>query len=401
MKIAVINTVFSSGSTGNMAQNIVKYGMKHGINVSAYYGRGKRYKECNLIKIDYGIEVYYHKFMTLLTGRQGCFSTFATNRLIKKFDKAGITHAILLNIHGYYINESVLFHYFATKGIKVLYITPDEYAGMGKCCYSHECEKYINVCEKCNYIREYPASFLIDSSTMIQKMKKEDYNVCRHIVFAGPEYNLDKFRKSMLLKNKTLRELDWGIDLEVYRYIYDKDVYRRYNIPYGKVLVLTVAKFSAIGKGVKDVFFEIARSTNDSHYHFINVGFDGNDTDVPNNVTAIRYLSDQQELAKIYSICDLYVLASKADTMPLSCITALACETPICCFNTSGLKYLAPQGKIAAYIEPTSLEAMKKYILKTNKKSAEVMQECRKYAEQRYSVTNFCKKVYMYLGDII
>ena len=144
-------------------------------------------------------------------------------------------------------------------------------------------------------------------------------------------------------------------------------------------------------------FFVSAKRLQNTDYHFINVGFDGNlkPEEIPANMSTISYINDQKELAHIYAMSDLYVLASTSDTMPISCLISFGCETPVCCFYTGGLRYLAPQDNPSIkYCYDISVEALVKIISATRKKDKDVMIACRKLAMDEYSVNAFCKKVY-------
>lgn len=394
-KVGIINSVIDYGSTGDLTRKLYEYGKKNGDSVFVYYGRGKKNNDPNIIKIDSNIEFYLHKFLTLVIGLQGYFSFFATKKLIRNLKRNKIDKLILLNLHGYYLNEKILFNYIKKYNIQVIYITPDEYAAMGKCCYSRDCDKFISICSHCPDVRSYPKSLFFDQSNRIFNRKKKMYENIENVYFAGPRYNLEIFKKSALLKNKKLMELNWGIDTDnTYYYEYDKAIYEKYGIPKDKVIVLTVGQYSNERKGVRKYFFEIAKNINDKRYHFINVGYDG-DGDIPNNMTTISYIKDQNELRKLYSIADLYVLASTADTMPLSCLISFACGTPLCCFYTSGLKYIAPKdSNIIYYVNQIDAKSMLEVILNKSKKSLKEIKECVEFAINNYSIKSFNEKVY-------
>lgn len=397
MKVAIINSVFDYGSTGSLARQLYEYGKSNGHDVYAFFGRGKKIEDKRIIRIEPKVEVYFHKVMSLLCGNQGYYSQIATLKLIKFLKQNNIDNVILLNLHGYYLNEPLLWKYLKSNSINVVYVTPDEYAGLGKCAFCIECTKYRTECKECPRVKVYPKSFFIDQSNRIFKMKKEAYDGYDNIIFMGPETNLEVFRQSALLKGKRLELLDWGIDLEIYKYRNTKEVYDRYSIPKDKVIVLTAAKYSNDRKGVKKYFFELAKRMEDSQYHFINVGYDGDlpENEIPKNMTTIPYVNEQIELSEIYSISDVYLLPSTTDTMPLSCLISFACETPVICFKTSGLINLDPDGVgVVSYVDDISVDGLYNALITYEKKSLEIMDKARNYAIERFSKETFNKKVY-------
>ena len=396
-KVAIINSVYEYGSTGTLAKQLYLYGQQHGYEPFVFYGRGNIVKNNHIIKIDTDIEVYLHKILTLITGFQGAFSNHATYKLIKKLKQENIQKAILLNIHGYYLNEKRLLDYLKENKVQTAYITPDEYAGLGKCCYSKECEKYKTECKNCPLVNDYPRSLFLDRSNAIFKRKLKAYTGFNTMTLLGPEVNLKKFREAALVKDKPMKRISWGVDLNLYKYEIDTSLYDKYKIPRNKILILTVASYMNQRKGVKDYFFELAKRLQNTDYHFVNVGYDGNlnPYDIPHNITTISYVDDQVELSHLYAMSDLYLLASTTDTMPLSCLIAFACETPVCCFYTSGLKYLAARDNPAIhYCDNINVEALEEIVRNIHKKNQQDMLACHALAEKEYSIDAFNRKVY-------
>lgn len=396
-KIAIINSVLDYGSTGSLTRELFEYGKRQGYEPFVFYGRGEETSDDHIFRIDSMIEVYTHKVLTLLTGKQGFYSDNATEKLLNCLKVEDIKKVILLNLHGYYLNEKKLLTFLKQNRVTTAYVTPDEYAGLGKCCYSLNCEKFKTECEECPRINDYPKSLFFDRSNDIFKMKKNIYNGFNTLTLLGPESNLIKFRESALVKDKPMKRINWGIDLDLYKFEVDEGLYEKYKIPKNKILILTVAPYSNLRKGVKEYFFEVAKRLQHTEYHFINVGYDGNlrPEEIPNNMTTIGYIHEQKELANLYALSDLYLLASKTDTMPISCLIAFGCETPVCCFFTSGLRYLAPVDSLAIkYCNDVSVNALVKVVTKTHKKTLEERIACRELAKTEYSVEAFCKKVY-------
>ena len=79
--------------------------------------------------------------------------------------------------------------------------------------------------------------------------------------------------------------------------------------------------------------------------------------------------------------------------MPFAALIALACGTPVCCFNTSGLAYLGDKSCIY-FVEDGSLEDLVDVIKSIPQKDIDMQQRCRKYAEERYSDRGFYNRIY-------
>lgn len=400
MKYVIINSVCKSKSTGSIAYGLHSFLKEQGHTSIVCYGRDEKFEENGLIKIDSDLEVNVHAILTRLTGLQGYFSNVATTkllRIIRKFRPDGV---FLLNIHGYYLNEYRLLNFLKKNKIRTVYIMPDEYAFLGKCCYSNDCEKYKSECSNCNYIQEYPKSLLFDQSRRIFRMKQKVYNGFDNLIFVSPEFNILKAKESTLLKNHKLQVADWGIDLE--KTYYDRnssDIKKKYNIPENKRVILAVGSFINERKGIRRFFLECAKQTKCNDLVFVNVGFDGDERECPLNYLPIKYVNNQIELSELFSCADLFVIASTADTMPLACLISLGCGTPICCFKTSGLPFLADD-TCAYFIEPENKEMLLAAIEKTPYKNQEIIDRCRSYALKRFSDRDFYMRLLNLAKDI-
>ncbi|MGN0407122.1 MAG: glycosyltransferase [Bacteroides sp.] len=394
MKHIIINTTATGGSIGSITSGLYTYLTGVGEDVRVCYGRGAKSENDDFIKIDSDIETKIHAGLTRLTGLQGYFSNVATSKLLNIIKEYQPDTAILVNLHGYYVNEKRLLNYLKKQGINTIYIMADEYSAMGKCCFSRDCNQYINGCEKCKYIKDYPCSLIFDQAKRIYNRKKKIYQNFENIVFAAPEINIKKVHESAITKGKRTQVVDWGIDLDNVYYIRkDNNIKSKFGIPKEKKMVLAVAPFSDPRKGIEEYFMQVAKIIDDKNICFVQVGFDGDVSICPENYIPISYISNQDELAELYSCADVFVTTSRSDTMPFAALISLACGTPVCCFNTSGLSYLGDESCIY-FVEDGNKEDLQRVISTIPMKDNEMQMRCRRYAEERYSDKVFYNKIY-------
>ena len=100
-------------------------------------------------------------------------------------------------------------------------------------------------------------------------------------------------------------------------------------------------------------YIDLARRfENDDRFVFVHVGYrNRKEENLPGNFIPIGFVNDMNLLADYFSIGDLFVFPSLLDTMPNACLDALACGTPILCFNISGMPYIA-NDEIGTFVEP-------------------------------------------------
>lgn len=398
-RIAIINSV-SNKSTGKISMGLYKYYKALGAEVYFCYGYGEKSKNRDLYKIDYNVERYTHAFLTRLTGYQGYFSTFATRRLLKFLSEHQINTIYGVGLHGYYLNEPMFFEYVSKNHIDFVYIMTEEYPFYGKCGYANKCTNYLKGCGKCPYLKEYPKSWFFDRTATMFNMKKKAYSEIKdHSVFVGPEYTINAGLKSPLLKDIKTQVIDEAVDTDFYYPRDTTEIEKEYGIDSKKIVILCVAPSSQGKKGTK-YFLELARRFEENdNYVFVHVGYTDDLSVVPKNYVAIGYVYDQEKLAQLYSIGDLMVFPSLLDTMPNTCLESLSCGVPLLCFNTSGMPYLGGPD-VLTLVEPKNVDQLYDVVIKTGKKTCEIINICRDYAIKRYSSKHYFEKLQKVLEQI-
>ena len=85
-----------------------------------------------------------------------------------------------------------------------------------------------------------------------------------------------------------------------------------------------------------DVFVEIAKSLDDN-YQIILVGTDALiEQKLPKSIITIHRTQNQEELAALYSMADLFVNPTREEVLGMVNVEALACGTPVVTFKTGG-----------------------------------------------------------------
>ena len=390
--VAVLNTVYDR-STGKIALGLKNYLNKQGYNAVLCYGYGDKLAKDNTYRIDYKFEHLFHAFLCRITGFQGGYSVLATKRLLRYLTKNKIDTVYLVSLHGYYINEKMLFQYLSKQDITVVYLMIDEYPFRGKCCYSGDCINYLNGCGNCPKLKEYPKSLIFDRSHKMFINKKSAYNKLTKKIFVGPEYTIISAKQSPIMQGINTEIIDEAIDTTFYAPRDCTELRHELNISEDKIIILCIAPLSYERKGVKYFINLAKRFENDDRYSFIHVGYDSEDkTNLPKNLIVKGYISDQNVLATYYSLADLFVFPSLLDTMPNACLEALSCGTPLLCFDVSGMPYIADD-TTATFVKEKDVDAMEDVVKKTNKKNQNTINICRNYALDRYDNKKYYEKL--------
>lgn len=390
--VAIIN-ICNDKSTGKIAMGLFSNFRNKGYNTFFYYGRGDQPIDPCIMKIDTDFEVYTHVLLSRITGKQGAYSWRATAKLLCSLSKNQIDTIFLVNPHGYYLNERMLFNYIAKKDIRLVYTLIDEYAYLGACTNEPECKKYMTGEGKCPDIKKYPKSLFIDSCGSILKRKRDCYKKMHNAIFVGPEFLINNASKSLLGQYMNMTILDEAIDTDFYQPCDSFDLVAKLSIDLKKKIVLCIANTNNPLKGA-DFFIEAAKHfSEDDYYVFVHVGYRYSDSNsLPSNYIPIRFVEKDEDLAKLYSMADVLVYTSVADAMSNVCLEALACGTPLICFDISGMPYLMDE-TVGKLVPPRNISALVNAIKKVEKKSPEMVDVCRKYALRRYNNKEYADKL--------
>lgn len=392
MKAVIINTVCNQGSTGKLAYSFCKFLIENGNEAIAIYGGGTLCHDKFAIRIGNTPGQKLHNFLGRLTGYNGCFSSHSTEKIIRKIDEYRPDVIYFGNLHGHYVNIYKLYDYIKKADIPCVQIMWDEYPMTGSCSFAFDCKKYEGQCKDCPRKKDYPISWIFDRSAALQKKKKCAYNM-KNLAFVAVPYTASCAAQSFLLKDKKIYSVDEAVDQKGLYYPRETLILRNsLGIPRDNKIILDVCVYPDERKGGK-YFLEVARKCLEYRdITFVHVGFVGNKDECPRNYIPIGFERDQNRMAEYYSMADLFVCTSFAETQPNTCLEALSCGTPICGFDVSGIPTCAdtPFGE---YVTPRDTDALKNIIVSSKKKTSESIKATVNYAQSRFSSEDYNRKL--------
>jgi len=321
-KILFINSVCDFGSTGKLVRYLSE---TNKYDTLICYGRKKARLNENTYKTSNGLEVIAAMANTFIFGNciNNCY--FSTKKLIKKIEeyKPDLVH--IHNIHGYYLNITMLMKYLSEKKIPIVYTFHDCWPFTGYCAYFDycKCDKYKTRCQKCKHKFSYPYSIFK------QKVKKEYYE--KKLMFADkdrihivvPSKWLKLKVKESFLKEKKISVINNGIN--------------RIEVPrvkkFDKFTVLFVSNYWTVEKGRNEIKKIIKLLNKDIRVVIVGglrskKGFE--------KCEIVERTNNFEELVKLYTRSHIFANPTLEDNFPTVNIEALACGTPVVTYNTGG-----------------------------------------------------------------
>lgn len=366
-----INTVVNRGSTGRIAEEIGNLAMDAGWNSYIAYGRNPGYSNSNLIRIGDVFDCYWHVLKTRLFDKHGLGSKKATIQFVEEIKKISPDIIHLHNIHGYYLNYSILFKYLFEANIPIVWTLHDCWSFTGHCPYFDfvNCNKWKFQCGNCIQRKKYPVSWFTDRSKLNYVEKKKSFNQPGNLTLVPVSNWLNNLLKCSFLSNNDSVVIHNGIDLDTF---YPRSSIKDKLGLQNRFVILGVANIWEERKGLDD-FIQLSREVT-SDVIIILIGLSKKQMRViPPNIIGVERTDSVNQLAEFYSSADIFLNLTKEDNFPTTNIEALACGTPVLTYRTGGsVEAVTPEvgfvvdqgdiGSILAAIQVVKTNGKEKYI---------------------------------------
>lgn len=383
MRVLLIDVNCKSSSTGQIVYNLYSYLNSHGDEAAVCYGRGEKIVERNIYKFGLDWETYLHAFLTRVTGFTGCFSFFSTRRLIKYIKKFKPDVVHIHELHAYFVNIKPLINYLKSNHIKTVMTLHCEFAYTGKCGHSMECERWKTECNQCPHLREYVSTLCFDRTRFMFRQKKELFEDFEELSIVTPSKWLAERASQSLLGNHEISVIHNGVDTSVFYPRDTRELRKQFNIADDEKVVLALAPhLMSEAKGGYYVL-QLAKMLENEKIKFILVGVDEECQIEAANVFSKNPIKDKELISEYYSLADSFLICSKKENYPTTCLEAQACGTPVFGFDAGGVSETLVDGE-NNLVEYADVKALSNLIRDSKTKTKESAKEL----SQKSSVKN-------------
>jgi glycosyltransferase involved in cell wall biosynthesis len=201
----------------------------------------------------------------------------------------------------------------------------------GNCPHAGNCYQWVDGCKKCQC--NYPAAH---KSFILMKEAFEHFQNLS-VVSVSP-WLMERAKMSVILKSGNHVTIENGINTDIFHYHHGNKTTRRMNELFtGKTVLYVTANFLDENKGGQFVI-RLAKCL--PNIRFVMIGYNSNEI-LPDNVTGIQYIQDQNDLASCYNLADVTLLTSKRETFGMTVAESLCCGTPVVGFLSGGPETIA------------------------------------------------------------
>lgn len=404
MKVLIINSYATVGSTGNIVALIAGFLGRRGHEVLVCYG--KKVEEdlpSNYRLVSNSLENRVAWRLSRLLGYHGRFNKISTFNTIKQIRLFKPDIVQLFNLHANYVDDIYLLSFLKKYGVPVVYTMLDEYAYMGKCCYSYDCVKFKTECKCCPYTRDYPPSLFFDRSSYYFRSKMKVYDNFNNLYFLGCDFVYRRSKESALLKDKDVRIIQEPIDFDNTYYPRDTtSLKEKFGIPKEDKVVLTVTNLKDPRKGGKFFLDLYSKMQQYEGYTFVYVGFNDPNVKKPAGMITVPFVENKDELCEYYSLADVFVFTSLADSSPNTVLQALGCGSPVCCFNIEGVSSIKVRDSNIMCLSPVGdINELMENVKSKQQKDKIIIDKCRESVYTEYSINTVAHNYELLYSSIL
>lgn len=267
---------------------------------------------------------------------------------INFFNDQRYISADIVNLH--WINDG-FFNISSLKFINkpIVWTLRDMWAFTGGCHYTLGCENFKNFCQKCPQLK---SKYNYDLSTYNQNRKSKFFKK-RNINFVvNSSWMRNMALQSSLLKNEKIHTFFPSFDLKNFYFEHDHLFKSRLKLDNKKKIILYGAQnIESKYKGF-EYFLKSLDYLNKEKYFIIFFGHFWNEEIIKKKgfeYLKLGFLNNGNDLRKVYSIADVFVVSSIQEGFPKTVAESLLCKTPIVYFKNTSVEDICESKKLGGY----------------------------------------------------
>ena len=298
-------------------------------------------------------------------------------------------------VHLHWVNGGFITPSIITRINKpIIWTCHDSWPFTGGCHILNDCKKYMDKCGNCPVLGSRRH---LDLSHRIWRAKKCIFNNNISALTTPSTWMSGCAEKSSLAAKLPVYTIHNGLNLEKHKGI-QKDTAREIlNIRIDKKVILFGAITATKDKNKGWDLLQEALVYVDQNVHILVIGASEPEEDISINqsIQFLGRLNDDISLNLVYSAADLLVVPSRQESFGLMAIEAMACNTPVVSFNTSGLKDIIKHkenGFLADKFNTQELAEGINWVLQEVKSDNRLGTTARNHVEEKFNIKMIAKQ---------
>ncbi|MEB3337367.1 MAG: glycosyltransferase family 4 protein [Leptolyngbyaceae bacterium] len=267
----------------------------------------------------------------------------------------------------------------------------DMWAFTGGCDYSQGCDRYLNSCGACPYLRSHKTQ---DLSRQIWQRKAQAWKHLNLTIVTPSHWLAQCAQSSALLRNFRVKVIPNGLDTSQYKPINSKMARQLLGLPPDKLLILFGSWGHNRRKGGDLLQPALKRLSQAGWQEKVEVVIFGVTQpkvkpDLGFKAHYLGRLNDELSLALAYSAADVFVAPSLQDNLPTTVMEAIACGVPCVAFNIGGMPDLIEHQQNGYLARPYEIEDFTQgiaWVLGNSERHQHLAYRAREKAEQEFTL---------------
>lgn len=328
-----------------------------------------------------------HMIATAVFDRHALASVRGTKKIIRKLDAIQPDVVHIHNLHGYYLNYSMLMKYLSQTKFKVIYTLHDCWCLTGHCIYYSDvgCKRWITSCHHCVQKRTYPISLIADRSAKNHEEKKSLFATLPGAIITTPSAWMCSQLTQSHLRHHQIHVISNALELD--KFCPGESAFRKKHGLEDKFIIFGVASIWERRKGL-EYLVEMDKLLEPNECIVI-VGknpLSFAKMKRHNNIIFIPRTNSCEELVAIYRDVDVMFGASQEEALDMANLEAQVCGTPVVGFlSTAVPETIDPNQNGALAPSGDWLEALKQIRKINNSGKTFYAAACRRRTEMLYS----------------
>ena len=253
-----------------------------------------------------------------------------------------LTQKILLDadiVHLHLIHNIFDLNYLPimTKIKPVVITLHDPYFLGAHCVHHFDCTSWKTHCADCRYLDEL---FWIknDCTALNFELKKEAIQNSNISAIVASKWMENKVKQSPIWKDKKIYRLPFGTDQRIFKPEEKvNDIRKKLNIDEEQFIIMLRADQGSF-KGLDIIKDALKKLPSNSKITIITVGEEGLLTEFDNKFNIIDYgwIYEDEVLAELYQVCDIFLMPSKQETFGMMAVEAMSCGKTVLAINGEG-----------------------------------------------------------------
>lgn len=384
MKVLQVNCVYNKGSTGKIMYDIHTYLKKHGHSSVICYGRGEKTEDAGVYKTCGELYAKLNNLWSRASGLMygGCF--FSTNKLISKIKKENPDVVHLHCLNGYFVNIYRLVKWLKNSKIPTVLTFHAEFMHTANCAYAFDCDKWKTGCGKCPRLKKETRSWLFDrTNESWRRMKKAFEGFEELTVVSVSPWLMGRAKQSPIFADKEHKIVLNGLNTGVFSVNDSISLKEKLGLTGDKIVFHATSSLSVDPNHIKGGYYVLKMAEMMPDVKFVIAGNYADGLQVPQNVILLGNISNMEKLAKLYSMADVTLIASKKETFSMIVAESLCCGTPVVGFEAGAPEQIA-LSEFSRFVKYGDINALHTVLNETLNLRCE-KEEVSKAAKSKYS----------------